>query len=156
MQPAGTPTRRIPLLPIIIGAVVVVALIAGLFYLNRPAPKPPEGQASAEAKAYLPHLTLQDVTMKASENFMKQQVVEIEGTIGNNGPRSLRSIDVFCLFYGVDGHEVHRERVPVVPSTAAPLKPGEMRHFRLPFDNLPDGWNQALPKMVIAQIKFAA
>jgi hypothetical protein len=24
----------------------------------------------------------------------------------------------------------------------------------MPFDTLPDGWNQALPKMVIAQIKF--
>jgi hypothetical protein len=26
----------------------------------------------------------------------------------------------------------------------------------MPFDTLPDGWNQALPKMVIAQITFAS
>ena len=93
--------------------------------------------------------------MKASENFMKQQVVEVEGDIGNNGPRPLRSIDVYCLFYGIDGHELYRERSPIVPSTAPALKPGETRHFRLPFDNVPDGWNQALPKMVIARINFA-
>lgn len=142
-------------MPIVIGSAVVAALIAGLFYLNRPAPKAPEGQASPEAKAYLSHLAVKDLTMKASENFMKQQVVEIEGTIANDGPRPLRAIDIYCLFYGIDGHEVHRERVPVVGSNASPLKPGETRHFRVPFDSLPDTWNQALPRMVIAQINFA-
>ena len=155
MQSPGARTRNIPLLPIGIGAGAVVALIAGLLYLNRPAPKPPEAQASSDAKAYLANLELKDVTMQATENFMKQQVVEVEGSIGNNGPRALRSIDVYCLFYGADGHELHRERVPGVSAKAQPLKPGEARHFRLPFDNLPDGWNQSLPKMVIAQINFA-
>lgn len=93
--------------------------------------------------------------MKASENFMHQQVVEIEGKIANNGARPLRSVDVYCLFYGLDGRELHRERMSIVRSSTAPLKPGETRAFRLPFDSLPDGWNQAMPKMVIAQIVFA-
>ncbi len=93
--------------------------------------------------------------MKATENFMKQQLVEMQGKIANEGARSLQSVDVYCLFYGVDGHELHRERVPIVQAKALPLKPGEVRPFRLPFDSLPDGWNQALPKMVIAQITFA-
>ena len=35
------------------------------------------------------------------------------------------------------------------------LKPGATKSFRMPFDTLPDGWNQAIPKMVIAQITFA-
>jgi len=148
-------TRKTWLLPFIITAAGLVLLLSGLSYLNRPAPKSPPGQASPEAKAYLSNLDLKDVTMKASENFMKQQVVEIEGSIGNKGSRPLQSIDVYCLFYSVDGHELHRERVPVVSPKAAPLKSGESRPFRLPFDNLPDGWNQALPKMVIAQIDFA-
>ena len=100
------------------------------------------------------NLALSDVSMKASENFMRQRVVEIEGKISNNGPRPLRSIDVYCLFYGVDGRELYRERVPIVPA-GAPLKPNQGRAFRLPFDSLPDGWNQAMPKMVIAQIAFA-
>lgn len=93
--------------------------------------------------------------MKASENFMKQQVVEVEGSVANNGDRLLNSIYVYCLFYGVDGREIHRERIAIVPPEGRSLKPGETRHFRLPFDTLPDGWNRALPKMVIAQIGFA-
>ncbi len=41
--------------------------------------------------------------MKAAENFMKQQVVEIEGKIANKGPRPLESIDVYCFFAGRSG-----------------------------------------------------
>jgi|SRR5579875_956233 len=145
-----------PVAPLIVAAiVVVVAVVAGVVYMNRSgantAQQPP---ASAEAKAYVQNLVLSDVRMQASENFMRQQIVEIVGKIANNGSRPLKSVDVFCLFYGVDGSEVHRERVPIVRSTE-PLQPNETRPFRLPFDGLPDSWNQAMPKMVIAGIAFA-
>jgi hypothetical protein len=50
---------------------------------------------------------------------------------------------------------IHRERVPIVRATGKPLVPGETRDFRLPFDSLPDEWNQAVPQLVVAQIKFA-
>ena len=135
--------------------VAVIAVAAVLVYLNRPAKTTEQGPASPEAKAYVRNLALSDVSMKASENFMRQQVVEIEGKIANDGTRALKSVEVYCLFYGVDGREVHRERVPIVRSSTAALKPNETRAFRLPFDSLPDGWNQAMPKMVIAQIAFA-
>jgi hypothetical protein len=145
-----------PVTLLIVGALVVVALIAGGIYLARtPANTASQPSASQEAKAYLPNLKLSDVSMKATENFMKQQVVEIEGKIANNGPRPLQSVDIYCIFGGVDGREVYRERVPIVRAKGTPLKPGEVRNFRLPFDSLPDTWNQALPRMVIAQIAFA-
>lgn len=139
----------------IAGITVALAVAAVAIYFNRPAAKPSEAQATAEAKAYLPNLDLSDVTMQASENFMKQQVVEVQGNIANKGPRTLRSVDVFCIFYSVDGREVYRERLAIVPPTGGGLKPNSSRHFRLPFDALPDGWNQAVPRMVIAQISFA-
>jgi hypothetical protein len=150
------PAKKLPFAPLIVSAIVVVALIAGFIYLNHPASVPNQnGPASVEAKAYVRNLVLSDVAMKASENFMKQRLVEIEGRIGNNGTRSLQSVDVHCLFYGVDGREVYREKVPIVQAKTSALKPGEVRPFRLPFDNLPDAWNQAVPKLVIAQITFA-
>lgn len=92
--------------------------------------------------------------MKAAENFMKQQVVEIEGKISNHGPRKLASVDVYCLFAGADGREIHRERVPIV-ARGVPLQPNATKAFRLPFDSLPEAWNQAMPRLVIAQIVFA-
>jgi hypothetical protein len=155
--PAVSSLGKKPVAPLIVAAaIVVVAIVAALVYLNRrPNKTAQEEPASTEAKAYVRNLRLSDVSMKASENFMRQQVVEITGRIANSGPRALQSVDVYCLFYGVDGREVHRERVPIVRSSTAPLKPNEVRSFRLPFDSLPDGWNQAMPKMVIAQIAFA-
>ena len=151
-----TARRKIPVLPIAVGLIVVLALIAAAIYLNRPVKRVADTSASTDAKEYLPHLALSEVSMQATENFMKQQVIEIKGKITDNGPRALRSVEVYCLFYGVNGQEIHRERLPIVPPQSPPLRSGETRPFRLPFDALPDGWNQALPKMVIAQIKFAS
>lgn len=148
--------KSIALMPLLTAAVVGAALLAAVLYLSRSVQKAPETSASQEAKAYLVNLGLSDVSMQASENLMNQKVVEVLGNISNNGPRELKSIDVFCLFYGLDGHEVHRERLRIVGGAGAPgsLKPGATKSFRMPFDALPDGWNQAMPKMVIAQITF--
>lgn len=148
--------NKLPLATILSGALVLIAALGGLVYLKRPGAEGPQsGPAFPEARAYVSNLTLSDVSMKASENFMKQQVVEIEGKIANNGTRTIKSVEIYCLFRGVDGHEIYRERVPILRSKAAPVKPNESRPFRLAFDNLPDGWNQAMPTLVIAQITFA-
>ena len=156
MAAAASPLRKLPVVPIIVGILAVLAIAGGLVYLNRPAPSSRQNEpASPEAKAYVSHLRLSDVTMQATENFMKQKVVEVQGKIGNDGPRPLKAVEIYCLFYGVDGQEIHRERVPILQAKGAPLQPHETRNFRLPFDTLPDGWNQAVPRMVIAQIVFA-
>jgi hypothetical protein len=34
------------------------------------------------------------------------------------------------------------------------LKPAETKAFRLPFDNIPQGWNNQMPQLVIAGIVF--
>jgi hypothetical protein len=147
---------RIPLPLLVVSAFVAVGLIAGGIYLARtPANRQQRPEASPEAKTYVRNLRLSDISMKATENFMKQQVVEIDGKIANNGPRPLQSVEIYCLFSGVDGREIYRERVPIVQTKGSPLKPGEIRNFRLPFDRPPDTWNQALPRMAIAQITFA-
>lgn len=152
MTTATTSARKISLPVLIIALLSIFVLGAAVVYLNRPAPVVQDsGGATADAKAYLPNLELSDVNMQATENFMKQQVVEVQGRIANHGPRKLALIEVYSLFSGVDGREIYRERVPVVHG----LGPQETRSFRLPFDSLPDGWNQAMPRLVIAKISFA-
>jgi hypothetical protein len=149
------PPRKIS--PVLLGVSVsvLVILIAGGAYLDRPVRNTVPARASAEATAYLGSLQLSDVKMRAAENLMRQQVVYIDGKIANNGPRPIERIDVFCIFNAVDGTEVHRERVPVVQASAAsPFGSKQVRAFELPFDNLPDSWNQAMPHLIIAQIRF--
>src|SRR4051794_439829 len=93
--------KSLPIAYILSGVLVLLALVLGVLYLRRSGPEEPQnGPASPEARAYLSKLALSDVSMKATENFMKQQVVEIEGRIANNGPRPVEEVDVYCLFRG--------------------------------------------------------
>ncbi len=90
--------------------------------------------------------------MKATESYVGQTVTEIEGKIANAGSRTVEHADVYCVFYNSYGEVILRERVPIV---ATGLKPGETRAFRLPFDDIPGGWNNQMPQLVIARIEFA-
>jgi hypothetical protein len=108
-----------------------------------------------EAKVYVRELRLSDVEMKATESYMKQTVIEIDGTIANVGSRPLDVIEINCLFRDTYGQLVLRRRVPIVGSRMGGLKPGESKSFRLPFDDIPESWNQAMPQLVIAGMKFS-
>jgi hypothetical protein len=90
--------------------------------------------------------------MKAAKNYAGAMIVEVVGNITNAGDRTLNRVELNCVFYDAYGQVVLRERVPIVRST---LKPGEARAFRLPFEGIPDSWNQTLPQLVIASINFA-
>lgn len=156
MVSLGAVRKKLPFAYSLSGVLVAVALVATVPYLRKPRPEAPQSSpASPEARAYVSNLVLSDVSMKASENFMKQQVIEIEGKITNNGPRPVQFVEVYCLFRAVDGHEMYRERAPLMRAKTAPVNPKETRPFRLAFDSLPAGWNQAIPTLVIAQITFA-
>jgi hypothetical protein len=157
LSPGGKfpPARKLPLVPLISGLLVLLCLLAAIIYFSRPATQAGPPGPTPEAKAYLAHLSLSDVSMQASENLMKQRLVEVKGFLSNNGPRTIRSIEVYCIFSDTNGQEVHRERLPIISAKQPPLRPGEKRAFRLPFDVLPDNWNQAMPRLVIAQIQFA-
>lgn len=147
--------KGIPIAALVVALVVILG--AGFFlYLDRAShrPPPPPAPLTAEAKAYVRSLQLADVEMQKHESYMKQAVVEITGKIGNNGARTLRVVQINCVFYDPDGQVVLRERVPIVSQKIGGLAPGEIKTFRLAFDNIPDSWNQALPQLVIAEIDF--
>jgi hypothetical protein len=141
-------------------AIIIIPVLAlgleGLYYLNRaanrpPAPPPP---LSGAARAYVKNgfLPITNVDMQAHESYLKQSIVEITGNIGNTGDRVISSAVIYCVFYDPYDQVVLRERVPIVKSR---LAPGETKPFRLAFDNVPEGWNQIMPQLVIAAIDFS-
>lgn len=136
----------------IITLAIALVLAGGLiWFVNRPHAAVQAAPLSADAKAYVRNLQLTDVTMKATESYAGQTVTEIEGKIGNSGARTIQHADVYCVFYDAYGQVILRERVPIVVNG---LKPGETRAFRLPFDDIPGGWNNQMPQLVIARIEF--
>jgi hypothetical protein len=153
--PAQKPGFSIPPAAIVIALVLIVGAAAFL-YLNRAAQKPPEPPAplTGDARTYIHNgfLPIKDVDMQAHESYLKQQIVEITGKIGNNGNRVVQNAQIYCVFLDSYGQIVLRERVAIVKQK---LSPGEMQNFRLAFDNIPASWNQAMPTIVIASIDFA-
>jgi len=153
-QPAAE-QKSIPVSVLVVALVVILG--AGFFvYLDRAShrPPPPPPPLTAEAKAYVKNLQLSDVDMQKHESYMKQSVVEITGKIANTGNRALKVVEINCVFYDPYGQLVLRQRVPIVSEKFGGLAPGEIKNFRLAFDDIPDSWNQALPQLVIAGIVF--
>ena len=131
---------------------IALVLAGGLiWFVNRPHVAAAAAPLSSEAKAYVRNLQLSEVTMKATESYVGQTVTEIEGKIANAGGRTVQHADVYCVFYNSYGEAILRERVSIATT---PLKPGETRAFRLPFDDIPEGWNNQMPQLVIARIDF--
>jgi hypothetical protein len=149
----------------IVAGIVVLAGLAGFLYLNHAANQPPAPPAplTGPAKEYVRHLrfvsangqTPESPKMVAHESYLKQSVVEITGNLQNNGDRVLEVVEINCVFYDPYGQVVLRERVPIVSKKMGKLAPGETKPFRLAFDNVPEGWNQAMPGMIIARIDFS-
>lgn len=131
--------------------VLVLLALAALPSCSRKTP-PKETPLTPEAKAYVRNLQLSDVSMKATESYSKQVITEIEGKVTNSGDRTVEFAEVACVFYDSIGQMVLREKATIVKR---PLKPGETQAFRLPFDDIPASWNNQMPQLVIAQIRFS-
>jgi len=147
----------IPPMAVVVSLVLVLGL-AGFWYLDRSSKQPPPAPPplTEEARAYVhdQKLKLSEVEMQAKESYLKQSVVAITGKISNTGERTLKTVELNCVFYDAYGQLVLRERVPIVSTKIGSLAPGETKPFRLPFDSIPESWNQAMPQLVIAGITF--
>ncbi len=136
---------------IVIGlaGVLILGVFGWLTFGPKPAAPPPP-KLTDEARAYRSNLALSNVHMQAAESYVNSRLVEILGDIGNKGNRAVKLVEVYCVFQDYSGKEILRERVTVVGA----LAPGQTKPFRLPFDTVPDSWNQAMPTLIIAQIQF--
>jgi hypothetical protein len=152
----GSRPRGFPAAIVIALALAAAGLVAGWLLIRRGPPPVVAPVLTPEARAYVRagSLDLSGVNMSAKENFAQQRLVEITGQITNKGNRAVKMIEITCVFRDPVGRVVLRDRVPIVKAQYGGLKPGETKNFRLPFDTIPESWNQVLPELVIAQIVF--
>jgi hypothetical protein len=149
------PDVKISPASIVIALAVILILGAfGWLTFGPKPPPPPPPVLTAEAKQYVNNLALDNVHMQAAESMVNQRVVEILGDISNKGDRVVKLAEVTCIFRDFSGAEIKRERLALVGGTTGALAPGATKSFRLPFDDIPEGWNQAIPTLAIAQIQF--
>ena len=143
-------------IPVYVAAAIAVAGLGVFAYLElSPARPSAEIPLSPEGRAYIKNLQLSDVTIKATGSYASQTLVEVEGKIANTGDRPVDVVEIYCVFRDPYGQMIYKPRVPIVSVRMGGLKPGETKSFRLPFDEVPDAWNQALPQLVVAGVKFS-
>ena len=138
---------------IALAVILILGVFGWLSFGPKPAPPPPP-VLTQQARAYLGNLALSNVRMQAAESYVNQRVVEILGDITNKGDRVISTVEVTCVFRDFSNQEILRERVFVVDRQNGPLRAGQVKPFRLAFDDIPNTWNQAMPSLVIAQIQF--
>jgi len=121
---------------------------------------------NAQADPYAASLSVSGVNMSESGNLAGGKVTYVDGHIANTGSRTVSGIMVQVLFRNV-AHEVVqndppqplkliRTRDPYIdtePVSAAPLKPGDQRDFRLSFDAVSPDWDGAYPEIRILKVQ---
>jgi hypothetical protein len=142
---------------LIVLAVVVLGIIAGVLALVRRAASPTVPASpvlTEEEKAYFPAIVVSDARMTAAQNFLGGTVTYLDAKVINNGTKTVRRLDLQLEFVDTLNQVVLRETAHAIASRAPPLKPGETRAFRVSFDHMPVDWNQASPTITVKYLGF--
>ena len=150
---SGQENRRSPLV-FIIGAAVLIVLIAAVYAAIQYAPAPvqrpeiPLAMGPAETD-YVSHIEFLEPSVGRATNFLNQEVTFVFGTLKNNGPRPIGQIEVTLEFHDVFGQVVLRDKDRLFSEDAIPLESYHTRDFQITYETMPAQWNQAYPTMRI-------
>lgn len=163
MRPAEPQERNWT--PVVVAVVLVLAVVAGLFFFfGHGKTGTVVTPISTPIDPYAGSLAISDLKMSESANLAGGKSTYLDGRIANGGGKTVTGISVQVLFRD-PAHEVAwnvtqpltliRTREPYIdvePVSAAPLKPGDGREFRLIFDNVPQDWDGAFPEVRIIRV----
>jgi len=149
------PARRL----FLISFVVILAAISAYFLLFKSASRPPASKTSQlsfgpQERAYAPNLRLGNFAMKQAENFLNQEVKIVEGDVLNAGNRTVLAVDATIEFRDSMDQIALKETRPLFPPSEEGLKPGQVVHFEVSFDHVPNTWNYQMPKVTVSGLKF--
>jgi hypothetical protein len=148
-----------------IAAAIILAIAGGVFlFFGHGKSEPQVTPISAQADPYAASLPITNLAMSESSNLAGGKVTYLDGHIANKGNHTVTGITVQILFRNY-AHEVAQNEtqpltlirtrdpyVDVEPVSAAPLKPGDERDFRLIFDTVADSWDGAYPEIRIIRV----
>lgn len=139
---------------IAIAVVAVIVVAVGAAFLLRGQPK-----GSSGPPPYATNLKLSDFKMSAAENFVGVTVSYVDGTVTNNGSKTVTHLVVQVNFKDDMEQIAQREEIPMqvlktdgpypeaVDFSISPLGPGQSKPFRLTFENISAQWNRQYPEI---------
>jgi Protein of unknown function (DUF2393) len=152
-------------MPLVIAsaAVLIVAVIV-VFTMERGKGPATVTPISAAPDPYAASLPITNVVMSESSNLAGGKVTYIDGRITNTGNKTVSGVSAQVLFRNAAKEVAQNEtqalkwirtRDPYVdlePVSAAPMKAGDNRDFRLIFDAVTPDWNGVYPEIRIVRI----
>ncbi len=157
-QPAGH--LRVTL---VLAAIVVFVIAAGLWFLFKPTPAPQPGtlqlvvtpRMSDSEKDYAKNLRVENIAMSRAENFLHQEVTVLNAEVVNAGPQAIAALELSVEFSDEMNQVVLREARAVLGTPPAVLASGERRSFEISFDHVPPSWNMQLPAVSVTSLQLA-
>ncbi|HWE84792.1 MAG TPA: DUF2393 family protein [Terracidiphilus sp.] len=159
-------TRERNWLPLAIAAAVVIIAVAVVaVVVNRGQHGATIAPVAAAADPYAVNLPITNVAMSEAGNLAGGKVTYLDGHIANKGNRTVTAITVQTLYRNAAEEVAQNETQPMQlirtrdpyvdlePVSAAPLKPGDERDFRLIFDAVTPDWNGAYPQLRILRVQ---
>lgn len=156
-------TSSFPVIPLAVAGVLGIGVLIGVLWLARseeqrlapaaPARLPP--LAGEEARYARERIELGPLSLSRWRNFLGQEVTYVDGTVKNAGSRAVTSLEITLEFRDIFGQVVLRERVrPVGQSPRSGrmsplLRPGDVRAYRVGFEQLPAEWNRSSPRVAV-------
>jgi Protein of unknown function (DUF2393) len=147
-----------------VAGLVVLAVIVGLIFATRHKPQTSPNTIQPQA-AYAAELPLSQLAMSESTSLSGGKSTFIDGHIQNSGPQTVFGIVVQVIFRNDEAMPPQVETLPLSlirtrepyidtqPVSAAPLKPGDERDFRLIFESIPSNWNTQMPEIHIISVE---
>jgi Protein of unknown function (DUF2393) len=146
-----------------VAGLVVLAVIVGLVFATRHKSQAPPNTVQPLA-AYAAELPLSQLAMSESTSLSGGKSTFIDGHIQNSGPQTVSGVTVQVIFRNDEAMPPQVETLPlsvirvrqpyvdIQPISAAPLKPGDERDFRLIFESIPGNWNTQMPEIHIISV----
>jgi len=158
---AEQPQDRRNWTPMIIGAVVVLAVLVALALFS----SRPSSQANTN-DPYLAKMQVSDVHMAQAQNLAGASFTYIKGKITNNGDRKITGAREEVIFRNSLG-EIAQKDVIVVnvllrsipyddygPIDQAPLAPGQTRDFQLTLEHVTADWDGQMPQVRVVAVSY--
>ena len=143
---------------LLIGAVVVAVVVAIFAWMGKqpagPAPRIAPMPFGAAEKTYASQLKFDQMRVSRFANMLNQEVTYLDGTVINQGNRSVANVQLKVEFFNVENQLVKSQTVPLLGEGAAPIPPGTSREFRLGFELIPDDWDMQVPAVRVTGILF--
>jgi hypothetical protein len=161
--PTSAATPRMPVSVWIIAGLVVLAVVAGLVFAGRKKAEVPPNTVLPLA-TYAGNLPLSQLAMSESTSLSGGKSTFVDGHIRNTGSQTVTGVTVQVIFHNDEAMPPQLETVPLAlirtrepyvdtqMVSAAPLKPGDEREFRLIFESIPTNWNYQMPEVHVVRV----